>query len=167
MTLEPEQLKPDQSVDVKQYHISILEDLFYLGYANSDKIIIYKDPDKNIEINATFRTLTPAEHRDIFEYLENFNSMEAKIIAEKMEILARAVRTINDMPLVLDAGERKQYKDVYGHDPSSLEQARYIIVERIKSVQVIDALYEAYNEFVTEVRKSFEDVKKKLKHQKS
>jgi len=162
MTMEPEKQDLHSSVDLPDTpdnRIPILEDLFYLGYTTSDKINIYKK-DKS-EINVIFRTITPVEHRDIFEYMTNFSSTEARLIVEKMEILARAIKTINDMPLVLDVSERERFKKDHDRDPSPLDQARHIVSEKIKSVYVIDALFEAYTKFVDEVRESFEDIKKK------
>ena len=78
MTMEPE--FPSQisaTKDPKKFDsvkIAALEDLFYLGYTKSDKIIIYADEKKNIEIGVQYRTLAPCEIRDVYEAVNKFES---------------------------------------------------------------------------------------------
>lgn len=170
MTATPEKPVISHAHKDKKYPIEkvgILEDLFYLGYASSGKIVIFEDPEKNIKITATFRTLTPSEIRDVSEEVDKFSSLDSRIITDKMETLARGVQTINDMHLQLPSNEMEKFKEDYGREASPLDQARIILIDKIKSVYIIDALYEAYQEFVRETRDNFEDLKKKLKNPKS
>jgi hypothetical protein len=147
--------------------VAVLEDLFYLGYTSSNRITIYEDEEKGVIINATFRTLTPTENRDVFEAVSRFNSIGGQSVTERIETLARAIKTINDMPLTLESDEKEEYHKKHGKDPSPLEQARIILFDKIKSIHVIDALYEAYMEFKSGIEIGFDDVKKKLKGRKS
>lgn len=170
MTIEPESISgqvspedpPKKKFELSQ--IAVLEDLFYLGFSKSEKMIVYKDEVKNLEINVVFRTLTPSEHRDIWESLSKFSSFGAQAITEKMEILSRAIVTLNDMPLVLDNKDKEEFNKRFSRDPSPLDQARFIIIEKIKSKELIDLLYEAYEAFSKNIIKNFDDIKKKLKN---
>lgn len=139
---------------------SVLEDLFFLGYTKSEKRTIYKD-DKFV-INVVYRTLTPIELRDIYESYGRFSTMGAQIIAEKIETLARAIYTINDMPLVLNQKDKDQFIKEYRHEPTPLEQARYILMEKLQSVHLLDTLYDEYIKFSESIKEHFEDIKKKL-----
>ena len=168
MTLQPEDQKVAESETKQKFEvasISVLEDLFYLGYTTSEKICIYKDG--NAEINVTFRTLTPTELRDVFERSAKFESLEGHAITEKLEILCRAITTINDMPLVLDNNDRSAFHEQEGRDPTPLEQARMIMFNKVKSPLVIEALYEAYDQFQTKISDNFTEIKKKLNSQTS
>lgn len=167
MTMVPEVVDP-ATPETKKFDIentSTLEDMFYLGYTQSKKMIIYEHDDKKFTV--VFRTLLPIELRDIFEAINRFSSFEAQAVTDRIETLARTIITINDMPLVMDQQDKKDFKEYHDRDPSPLEQARYILINKIKSVYIIDALYEAYIEFSNEIKTHFDDIKKKLKNQKS
>jgi len=164
MTAEPEAIKPKKN---EEFSIAIIEDLFSLGYAKSENIVVYKDEKKNVEIITQFRTLTPLELREISEILNQFGSFAAQLITEKIETLARSIVHINNMPLVLDIDERDKHEKEYGKGPTQLEMARKIISEKIKSQHIIDMLYEKYRDFTNKIADHFEDVKKKLNNQTS
>ena len=137
MTTEPEQIQKK-----KDLNISVIEDLFSIGYTKSENIVVYKNEEKNVEIVTQFRTLTPLELREISEILNQFGSFSAQLITEKIETLARSIVHINNMPLVLDINERDEHEKKFGKAPSALEMARKIIAEKIKSPHIIDMLYE-------------------------
>lgn len=159
MTLNPETpSKEEQKVSVE---LSVLEDIFYVGYTVSKKISIYEDKEKGVQINAVFRTLMPAEFRDIFEVTGKYDTFQAQEITNRIETLARAIQTINDMPLALSTKEKEDFKNKYDREPSPLDQAREILTNKIRSVQVIDALFEEYQKFYTTVKEQFDDIKKK------
>jgi len=139
-----------------------LDNLFHFGYTESDVIEIFSDKEKNLELKAKFRTLTPTEIRDITEFIELYNAGAAQLITEKIETLARAIMYINYMPLILTPDERQDYYNKYGKEPSPIEMAKIILQEKIKSIFIIDALYEAYSEFAQGVIKKLEKAKKKL-----
>jgi len=162
MTAEPATIKKE-----KELNISVVEDLFSLGYSKSENIIIYKNEEKNIEIVAQFRTLTPLELREMSEILNQFGSFSAQLITEKIETLARSIVHINNMPLILDTNERDAYEKQYGKPPTALEMARKIMSEKIKSPHIIDMLYDKYSEFTNKISEHFEDIKKKLNNQPS
>ena len=157
MTTEPEQIQKK-----KDLNISVIEDLFSIGYTKSENIVVYKNEEKNVEIITQFRTLTPLELREISEILNQFGSFSAQLITEKIETLARSIVHINNMPLVLDINERDEHEKKFGKAPSALEMARKIIAEKIKSPHIIDMLYEKYAEFTGKISEHFEDIKKKL-----
>jgi len=169
--MEPE--FPDQISEKKETtkfkveKIAVLEDLFYLGYTKSDKIIIYADDSKNIEIGVKFRTLAPTEMRDVFESVNTFTSWEAREITEKIEVLSRAIYLVNDSPLVMDMKDKQAFNEKNKRDPSALEQAKFLLIERFSSIIIIDLLYDAYQEFISKVSEEFSDIKKKLKNQTS
>lgn len=161
-------LKPDDQVShpaqepIDPAKVAILEDMFYLGYATSKKIPIYADEEGN-EYTAKFRTLTPLELRAIFETSCRFSSLEGQDITNKVEILARSITHINDMPLILTTKDREDFFQKYKKEPTPLDQARYILTEKISSIHMLNMLYEAYAEFAESIRTQFDDVKKKLK----
>jgi hypothetical protein len=146
--------------------ISTLEELFTLGYTVSKHIRFYEDDQGNF-FQVQFRSLTPCEYRDIAEVLGYYRSQHAQTWTEKIETLARAIVSINYMPLLLDPKDRKDYEEKNGSAPTSLEQARIILYNKIKSSAVIDMLYDEYTKFVEKVAAGFDDVKKKLNSQPS
>lgn len=163
MTLKPEELNSHPTVEpIDPAKTAILEDMFYLGYATSNKITIYADDEGN-EYTAKFRTLTPTELRSIFETSVRFSSLEGQDITNKIEILARAITHINDMPLILTTKDREDFFQKYKKEPTPLDQARYILTEKISSIHMLNLLYEAYSEFSDSIRSQFDDIKKKLK----
>lgn len=163
MTLKPDELTNHPAVEpIDSAKAAILEDLFYLGYASSNRIVIYKDNQGN-EYTAKFRTLTPIELRSIFETSSRFASMEAQDITNKIEILARATTHINDMPLILTTKDRDDFFQKYKKEPTPLDQARFILTEKISSIHMLNLLYEAYAEFSDTIRTEFEDIKKNLR----
>lgn len=167
MTTAPEQSLPPENKkeNKKQSKIAFnpLENLFNFGYAESDVIEIFSDEENKLELKVKFRTLTPTEVRDITEFIELYNSDTSQIITEKIETLARAIMYINYMPLTLTPDEQQAYYTRYGKSPSPIEMARTILQEKIKSIFIIDALYNAYSEFSQEVISKLEEAKKKLK----
>ena len=163
MTLEPQKPEIGPSKKDEIFNVATLEDLFYLGYATSDKITVYKDGDK--EITAVFRTLTPIESREVWEEVVRFSSLPGQALVEKVETLIRAVKTINDMPLVLDPKQSKEFRDKHGENPSPLDQARIIFWDKISSELIINALYEKYFEFSSKIKNNFDNIKKKLNSQ--
>ena len=164
MTLEPDTLpdlkKPKSGIEGTEKTI-VFENLFSVGYTVSDKLMIFHDEEKNVKIEATFRTLTPPEMREVWDICNRFESFGAREITEKIEILARAITSINDMPLILDPKERDDFKGRTGQDPSPLEQARIIMIDKLKSTDLLEALWEVYEDFRNEIRASFEEIKKK------
>lgn len=166
MTMEP--LKEDDLSSTPQkkeiFGNVALEDLFIIGYTTSEPITIYKDENGDRDIVARFRTLTPLELREVYEASTRYSSLAGKDITEKLETLCFAIMTINGMPLVMSTGEREEYQKMNGNLPSPLDQARYLIINQIKSIYIIDALYDAYEEFSNKVKQEFEDIKKKLKN---
>lgn len=151
-------LLPPQETD---RDAAALEDLFLIGSTISNVYTIYKD-DKGKSITVQFRSLQPTEIMAVSDAVERHNSPIGKFIAEELETLARAIMYVNGMPLILNTQERDNYFKEYKRQPSPLEMARVILHEKIKSPHVIDAMYEAYGEFVKSIQESFESIKKKL-----
>lgn len=162
MTATPEEIT---TTPIPPKQINYLESLFYLGYAESEDITIYKD-DKHTLI-VKFRTLTPNEIRDVFNISGQHDTMAAQLLTEKLEILARSIVHVNNMPLIWTATEREEYFKKEKRQPSPLEMSRDIIVNKIKSLLIIETLYDAYREFTVKVESNFEDIKKKLKNPSS
>lgn len=166
MTTTPEavtsspQTKP--ATTFKNVNVSILDDLFNLGYTTSDDVLVYES--EGTTIVAQFRTLVPAEMREVHESVGSFRSMGAQFITEQIELLSRGVVRINNMPLILDQHDREELASKLNKaDLTPLEQARYIFLNKIRSKPVLDMLYDKYMEFIQSVEKEFEEVKKKLK----
>ena len=164
MTVNPQQLPPPEKKKKEQKPAvyNPLENLFHFGYAESDVIEIFSDKENNIELKVKFRTLTPTEIRDITELTELYQSDTSQIITEKIETLARAIMYVNYMPLTLPPDEQQIYYNNYGKMPSPIDMARVILQEKIKSIFIIDALYNAYAEFAENIIKQLESAKKKL-----
>jgi hypothetical protein len=153
---------PEKTTKQEQVSHDALFNIFNFGYAESDVIEVFSDPENKLELKVKFRTLTPTEVRDVTEFIELYSATTAQVITEKIETLARAIMYVNYMPLILQEGERQVYFDTYGKNPSPLEMARIILQEKIKSPVIIEALYNAYSEFAEGVIKQLEKAKKKL-----
>lgn len=172
MTLDPEvdvkkPSTPERKQEIDIEDIRPLEDLFNLGYTKSGPVTVLEDENGN-KIIAEYRTLTPSEQRDIFEVTSEYSSPASQAISLKLETLARAVQKLNGMPLILDSNDVKKYEDAHnGKSPSALEQARFIMYNNMKSHVVIDILYEGYENFMDDVNKTFENIKKKSNSQNS
>ena len=161
MTIQP------SASSITSASVSTIEDIFVLGYTRSDIIKVYSDEKTGMEITVQFRTLTHTEIKDVCEALYGLRHTLSQVIVEKIETLARAIVTLNGSPLILDEHDRENFAKLYKHEPTSLDMAKYVLIEKIKSILVINALYEAYEEFLGNVTKQFEDIKKKLKNQDS
>lgn len=166
MTIEPEALDPASNKEIEDILNErrsgvVLEDLFTMGYTISDPIVLFEDKEKDIFVEVVLRTLTPTEHRDIYEVLNGFMHSEAQFITQKLETLARAIVKMNGMPLTLSAADQESYSKKIGRSPTPLDQARLILTTQIKSPFLVDALYDKYKEFVSGVQDSLEGLKKK------
>lgn len=142
--------------------VSPLENLFYLGKANSPLLTILEDKEKGIELKVKFRTLYPAEYRDIADLSFTYESAPSQMITEKIETLARAVISLNHMPLALTQQDREEYFKKRGKYPTPLEEARVILYDKINSEVIIDSLYEAFVEWSDSIIKDLKGAKKKL-----
>jgi len=164
--VSPEQVKEaqekvkKQTKRVEEYHP--LASLFYLGYAESDPITVFEDKEQNLELIVKFRTLMPHELRDISEKSALYESGSARIITEQLETLARAIMSINHLPLTLPNHEQQEYFEKYKKNPSPLDMAVIVLTYKIKSLIVIDALYGAYSTFASKIVDKVEEAKKKL-----
>lgn len=164
MTLEaqetPGNISPQSLTDPKS--VADLEDIFSLGYATSDPVVLFEDEDKGIYIEVVYRTLTPLELKDVFDEVAKSVSSFGQRITERIETLARAIQTVNKSPLVLSAADQEHYCKKFEVDSMTpLDQARVILRTKIKSVEVIEMLWKKYQEFKENVVKDIEDIKKK------
>ena len=152
---------PPQEIGKVEHNVEYyaFEQLFFMGYAESDPISIYKD-DKH-EFVVKFRTLTPNELRDIVESAHAFQTAGAQAITEKIETLARVIVTVNHTPLVLTQKEQQEYYEKNNEHPSSLTMARIIMHDKIKSMEIIEIMYDKYMEFQLKINEMFEEAKKK------
>jgi hypothetical protein len=166
MTLKPESAKditniPSQDIGNIEHNAEFyaFEQLFFMGYAESEPVTIYKD-DKH-EFVVKFRTLTPNELRDVIESANKFETAGAQAITEKLETLARVIVTINHTPLVLTHKEQQEYYEKYKENPSPLTMARIILHDKIKSMEIIEIMYDKYMDFQYKINAMFEEAKKK------
>jgi len=158
MTAEP--TKPDSVDGITPEQVALYEDMFMLGYAKSDRIVIFDDGEKN-KLTVQFRTLLPYEIRDIAEVSERYSSPAGKFIVEQIETLARSIVLVNDTPLVLDTASKTA---VFGSKPvDSLDQAKYILTQKLRSTPILDALFDAYQDFAGSIDEKMNDLKKKSK----
>jgi hypothetical protein len=162
MSTEPEKVETSNPLPPIQDSYQALEDMFYIGYVNSKPYIIYKDGDKEIVVQ--YRTLVPHELRVIAEEVHKYTSPLGQLYTEQIEILARAIVRINNMPLVFNVADREDWIRRYAKHPTPIEMARVILLEKIKSEHILDALFDGYKEFSSEIQVHFEDIKKKLKN---
>jgi len=86
--------------------------------------------------------------------------VSAQVITEKLETLARAITTVNNVPLILTQDEQQEYFEKHQKHPSSLTMARIIWHDKVRSMSLIDHLCDVYMEFVTKVGEDFENAKK-------
>ena len=154
---EPTLLPPQE----KDRDAAALEDLFLLGSARSNIITIYKD-DSGKFVNVQFRSLQPTEIMAVADAVERHASSLGKFVSEQLETLARAIMYVNGMPLVLTAKEREDYFKEHERYPSPLEMARIVLYDKIASPHILDAMFEAYMEFVKGIQENFDNIKKKL-----
>lgn len=147
---------------------AILEDIFLLGYAKSEPMHLFtqEKDGQTLKLVAEYRTLLPAEIRDVFEDVQRYQSFLGQLVTEQIETLARGIVQINGMRLALDQTDRaalvKEFRDSDQPHPTPLAEARYILTHKIKSPMVIDLLFEGYKKFTNKVKDAFDDVKKKL-----
>lgn len=169
MTIEATKPVLDLNQDKKQFDrvAAALEDLFSLGYTRSDVYTIYHDEESGKKITVQFRNLLPHEIREVADEVNKRASPVSQLITEQMETLARAVVCVNDMPLVLTSDERELFKKEHRREASSFDMARIIMYEKIKSTHVLDAMYDAYQEFIKTIDTHFDEIKKKLSHPQS
>lgn len=164
MTVESEKPK-DSTVSFptqeKDRDAAALEDLFLIGSTKSNVYTIYKD-DSGKSITVQFRSLQPTEIMAVADAGERHQSPIGKYISEEIETLARAIMYVNNMPLILTTQERDKYFKEYNRYPSPLEMARTIFHEKIKSQHILDAMFEAYGEFIKGIQDDFDNIKKKL-----
>jgi len=167
MTIEPAAIpNADPIISLKdQRDISVLEDIFTLGFTKSDPITVFEDKENNFEVNVVFRTVTPSELMAVYEAAGCHGSLFAQRISERLETLARAIQFINRMPLLLSASDQAEYLKRVGLPEDKavtpLDQAKIILTEKIKSPAVIDALWEAYETFRNTVTETVTNLKKK------
>ncbi|MFA5132672.1 MAG: hypothetical protein WC444_05120 [Candidatus Paceibacterota bacterium] len=170
MTTEPSKsdISTPKSKDAEFFRnksLAAIEDLFRVGYTESGDIVVFRDESKEIEITARFRTLTPTEIRDVEEIVSKYESAGAKGVMQGVETLARAIIHINGRPLILPTNEVEELKKQIGREPDRLDQAREILHNKVRSWYVLDAMFDAYQEFTAELDGYFEGLKKKLKSQ--
>lgn len=163
MTLKPEELpssefsRPNLNEYVAEQYV--FENLFLLGYAESAEKTIYKSG--NVEIIVKFRTLTPVEMRDVIEEANQYTADASRGLTERIETLSRAIVTLNHAPLVLTKKEQDEYFNKHGMNPSPLAMARIIFKDKIKSLELINLLYDEYVTFTNQITDEFEKSKKK------
>ena len=165
MTLESQSNNDNFSLNnsIQMEGTSVLEDLFLIGYTKSKKIRVYQDDKYTLDV--VFRTLTPTEWRDIFEICGKYSTFGSQNITEKLEILARSICMINDMPLTLNIKDKEYFKTKYGREPDPLDMSRFILIEKINSLPLVELIYEEFRKFDDEIKSNFEDIKKKLNNQ--
>ena len=165
MTVEADPGVPDKLVTPQEREfnneVAALEDLFLIGSTKSNVYTIYKD-DSGQQITVQFRSLQPTEIMDVAEAVARHVSVEAKYITEELETLARAIMYVNGMPLILNEKEREDFFKANKKQASPTEMARIILYDKVKSEHILDAMYEAYKEFIKGIQIDFEEVKKKL-----
>ena len=154
---EPSLLPPQET----DRDAAALEDLFLIGSTRSNVYTIYKD-DSGKFVTVQFRSLQPTEIMAVADAGERHSSALGKFLCEELETLARAIVYINGMPLILTTSERDVYFKEYKRYPSPLEMARIILYDKIKSQHILDAIFEAYGEFIKSIQENFENLKKKL-----
>lgn len=152
-------------VDVELADFSIFEGLFTKGYTTSPPIKVLNSPEENLDLIVVYRTLEPTELRDIFEEVSKYKSNVGQTVTEQLETLARAIVTINGMPLSMSKPEVDQFHAAHNRYPSPLDAARFVVKNKIKSIPVVDALYNSYIEYAESVIKKFEELKKKSETQ--
>jgi hypothetical protein len=164
MTVESEKLQ-DSTVSFptqeKDRDAAALEDLFLIGSTRSNVYTIYKD-NSGKAITVQFRSLQPTEIMAVANAVERHQSPLGKYIAEEIETLARAIIYVNNMPLVLTTHEREKYFKENNRIPTPLDNARTILQDKIKSPHILDAMFEAYGEFIKGIQDDFDNIKKKL-----
>ncbi len=88
--MEPEKSNPVVPKDkIPLIDTSTIEDVFLLGYVNSQKILVYRDDDTGTKMDVTFRTLTPFEIRDIYEEVGKYDTVPSRAVTERIETLIR------------------------------------------------------------------------------
>lgn len=161
MTAEPEVLIKNAPAS-PDFTYSVLQDVFALGYARSQERVLLKDEAANLSVRVVYRTLIPAEVRDIYEVIGKYNSVLGQLITEQIETLARSVESINGMALQLPRNDCMQLaQELKVESPSPLQQARYVLTHKVKSAHLLDTIWVGYKDFVTEVDAQFEEIKKK------
>lgn len=133
-----------------------LEELFRYGKTMSDPIEVLPN------VNVIYKTLTPTQQMQADERIERYRNEDARMICMMIESLARAIFTINSMPLFLDESEFQTLEKDLGHKPSPAEQSAYILSTKVER-PVLEILYAEYLNFYLALVGKVDEIKKKLK----
>lgn len=120
-------------------------DIFLKGRTTSEPIQIADD------VSVVFRTLMPADWTWIHERANEYDSADAKLLAEQILKLAKAIVILGNGPLELDGDELEILKQKLGRqNVSKVDQAADILSTQM-SQEALDYLEEHYTRFHREI----------------
>ena len=156
-TPEDDFLGRDNSTDINSiYYEQFLNHIFSFGTIQDRTFEIFP------EFNVTLRILTPAENIEVAKSLDDANNLIAKELLLKIETLARAIVKVNGQLLRFPDENIKEWQDFRNikDKPSEVEQQRFYLKYKFKP-QLINLVYEKYNELLKEQEDKFLALKKK------
>lgn len=156
-TPEDEFLGRSQSTDFNSvYYDQFLNHLFSFGAIKDKTFEIFP------ELNITLRVLLPAENIEVAKALDDVGNIIAKEIVLKVETLARAITKVNGQLLRFPDENVKEWQEFRNskENPSDIEQQRFYLKYKFKP-QLINIIYEKYNELLKEQEEKFIELKKK------
>ena len=156
-TPEDDFLGRDKSTDFNSiYYEQFLNQIFNFGTIQDKTFEIFP------EFNVTLRILAPAENIEVAKALDDATNIIAKELLLKIETLARAIVKVNGQLLRFpdeNITEWQVFRNTK-EKPSEIEQQRFYLKYKFKP-QLINLVYEKYNELLKEQETKFIELKKK------
>jgi len=118
-------------------------------------IPVFGDPPKTIK--AKIRLLSDKENLEVAEIADRY-SFSAKILAERIFILARAVEWIEELPIEMPKAIKEDIKSRMGREPTPVEEKSWVF-EQCQPV-LLQEFLNCYIDLQDEQRKQLEELKK-------
>lgn len=140
---------------------SFLESIFSLGAIPSKTYDLFEDGNFKVKL----RPLTPIENIEISKTAGAYGDIMSKEQVLRIEVLARAIVDFNGQALRFSDENLKEYRDFRGiqdsnYKPSEVEQQRHLVKYRFNN-QLINLIYNKYEDLLNTQSKMFADLKKK------
>jgi|YelNatPaOPRAMG01_1025707.scaffolds.fasta_scaffold69382_3 hypothetical protein len=110
------------------------------------------------EISVKMRLLCDKENQEVASITDNFGPL-SRILAHRKHILARAVESIEGVPIEMPSKLKQRYRETMGRDPTPVEEKLWVF-DACQS-PILEQLIECYDELRKEQQRYIEDLKKK------
>lgn len=157
----------------RQHNKHMVSELFYTGeeqnsvaaklidlFTLPSKAFMITVPAENgsTEISVKIRLLNDKENQEVANIVDKYGNL-AKILAQRKQILARAVESIEGTAIEMPAKLRQAYTESLGREPTPIEEKLWVF-EACQS-PILNELINCYDELQKEQRSRIEELKKK------